>query len=146
MTIDALPDTAAIQAEYNALRQAAIDAQAALEKRTQRDVNGHFAPGNKLAVGSGRPAGLAQLVRRQTRNGELLVEIMLDIAQAKVAECRTADRVSAVEWLADRGWGKAAQIIQSDSTSQVTIRVIRDGDVVDATPIPSADGAEEPDA
>lgn len=59
----------------------------------------------------GRPKGLAALVRKMTRDGELLVSIMLDIATGKLkVNARPAshrDRMAAVEWLADRGWGKA---------------------------------------
>lgn len=65
---------------------------------------------------SGRPKGaqgLAELIRKQTKNFKELVRIMLSIAKTGVKD---ADRVAAIEWLADRGIGRA----ESSGDGQIT--------------------------
>lgn len=57
---------------------------------------------------SGRPKGFGQIVRGQTHEGEDLVALALDLA--KNAPPRV--RMEAIEWLADRGFGKVPE--QSD--------------------------------
>lgn len=71
----------------------------------------------------GRPKGLAQMVRSKTKNGKELVEFMLNVMRGMILNTRTftdkegnehsveegpliRDRIAAVEWLADRGFGK----------------------------------------
>ena len=55
----------------------------------------------------GRPKGLAKRVRELVGgDGETIAQFMLDTLQNQDAEMR--DRMEAAKWLADRGWGKAA--------------------------------------
>ncbi len=62
---------------------------------------------------------LAQLIRHRTEDGLELVEFVLSIAlgkkmgpDAKVINADLQLRMTAIAWLADRGWGKAAQVIE----------------------------------
>jgi hypothetical protein len=65
-----------------------------------------FRPGQSGNPG-GRPKGLAKATRELVgEDGMALVELMLAMAMDPMR--RDADRIRAVEWLADRGWGKAA--------------------------------------
>jgi len=55
----------------------------------------------------GRPKGLARRVRELVGgDGETITHFMLDVLKNEEAEMR--DRMEAAKWLADRGWGKAA--------------------------------------
>lgn len=61
---------------------------------------------------------LSQLIRDRTNDGQELVDFVLSIALGKKvgagAKAINADlslRMTAIAWLADRGWGKAAQVI-----------------------------------
>jgi hypothetical protein len=58
----------------------------------------------------GRPKGLATLVREKTKDGQELVDFMYRIAAGKlVIKGRPPgfrDRMEAIEWLANRGYGK----------------------------------------
>lgn len=54
----------------------------------------------------GRPKGLAKAVRDLVgADGTELAKIMKSIAENEKA--KDSDRISAVAWLSDRGWGKA---------------------------------------
>ena len=64
---------------------------------------------------SGRPKGFGQIVRSLTTEGEELVELALDLA--KNAPPRV--RMEAIEWLADRGFGK----VPDQSDIQVGVHV-----------------------
>lgn len=76
----------------------------------------------------GRPKGFAALVRERTKHGVELVEIALKVMRGsltvervsydadgneKITKERPAikDRLVALQWLADRGWGKAQETI-----------------------------------
>ena len=75
-----------------------------------------------------RQKGLATLIRRSTKQGKELVDFVLDVARGKPiktsvltlagivvdVERRSTirDRLEAVAWLADRGWGRAKEVIQ----------------------------------
>jgi hypothetical protein len=55
----------------------------------------------------GRPKGLAALVRQETQDGAELVAFMLRVLRSKRTPLR--QKMEAVAWLADRGFGKALQ-------------------------------------
>ena len=59
-------------------------------------------------IGVGRPKGLAAMVREQTGDGKLIVEKMMEYAFGKT-QCPKLIRFKALEWLADRGFGKVQQ-------------------------------------
>lgn len=77
---------------------------------------------------NGKQKGLATLVRRSTKQGRELVAFMLDVARGAPIKmsvttvggtvldverrATVADRMEAVRWLADRGWGKAREVIR----------------------------------
>jgi len=77
---------------------------------------------------NGRQKGLASLVRFRTEEGRRLVELMWRIARGgkfrmsaiaktgDVVEARlrpsVRDRMDAIAWLADRGWGKVKDVIK----------------------------------
>lgn len=74
-----------------------------------RLVTGAFAPG-QTGNALGRPrgtGGLASLIRAETLDGTELVAFALKILRGRRQEPRL--RLQALEWLADRGWGKATQ-------------------------------------
>ena len=71
-----------------------------------------FVPGVSGNPG-GRPKGLARRVRELVGdNGELILEFMVEVLGDDSA--RTADRLQAAMWLADRGFGKAVQTVEID--------------------------------
>ena len=71
-----------------------------------------FMPGQSGNPG-GRPKGLARRVRELVgEDGELLLQFMIDMLGDDNA--RTADRLDAARWLADRGFGKAVQAVEID--------------------------------
>jgi len=82
-----------------------------------------FLPGFSGNPG-GRPKGLASLVRSKTKNGKELVDLMLKIMRGKLTVTRYTsegvkyeqtpsiqDRQKALEWLADRGFGKCDSVV-----------------------------------
>lgn len=91
----------------------------------------------------GRPKGLANLVREKTKDGRELVEIMLQIARGnlKIETSYTTvdgqerfqervpshkDRIDAISWLADRGFGKSQETLtlqNPDGTSLQPIQI-----------------------
>jgi hypothetical protein len=63
-----------------------------------------FAPGQSGNPG-GRPKGLTRRVRELVgEDGELIADYMLSVMTDEGA--RTAERLEAARWLADRGFGK----------------------------------------
>src|SRR5262245_51818379 len=56
---------------------------------------------------SGRRKSFVHLVREQTQDGAELVAIALEIVRARRKPVKY--RLQALEWLADRGWGKVTQ-------------------------------------
>jgi hypothetical protein len=76
----------------------------------ERDSKGKFVKGHQAHERSGRPKGLAALVRARTRDGAELVDLMLSVLRDEIQDTRVVDRITAAEWLADRGWGKAVQV------------------------------------
>jgi hypothetical protein len=71
-----------------------------------------FKPGVSGNPG-GRPKGLSRRVRELVgENGEAIAEYMLSVMNDERA--RTADRLEAGKWLADRGFGRALQALDID--------------------------------
>jgi hypothetical protein len=54
----------------------------------------------------GRPRGFGSLIREQTKDGAELVDAVFKTLRGKT---NLKTRQWAIEWLADRGWGKAVQ-------------------------------------
>lgn len=70
-----------------------------------------FRPGVSGNPG-GRPAGLARRIRDEVgADGDELVAIMVEIAREASSP---RDRMTAVMWLAERGWGKARTVAASE--------------------------------
>ena len=93
------------------------------EQRASNAARRHHRRG--LPTGSQRqpwwaPKGLARRVRELVGdNGELILEFMVDVLGDDSA--RTADRLEAAKWLADRGFGKALQAVEVDVAPQPSL-------------------------
>jgi hypothetical protein len=75
-----------------------------------------FTPGVSGNPG-GRPKELSRRVRELVGDdGEVIVEYMLSVMEDERA--RTADRIEAGEWLANRGFGTAAVVIDAGVTPE----------------------------
>jgi hypothetical protein len=81
-----------------------------------RGVTGRFLPGN-TANPHGRPKGIAALVQAETRDGAELVAFMLTVLRG--TKYPTVLRMQAVQWLTDRGFGKA--VVQLDAQVSSTV-------------------------
>lgn len=81
-----------------------------------------FKPGNSANPG-GRPKGIAELVRRETKDGAELVTFMLRVLRSRKEPMR--HKLEAVAWLADRGFGKALQQMElsGPGAEPLTIRI-----------------------
>ena len=75
--------------------------------KPERSPTGQLLPGQSGNPG-GRPAGLGAMIREKTKNGEELVDFMLDVLRG-LKEKKQKDRLEACNWLADRGFGKVVQ-------------------------------------
>lgn len=75
---------------------------------------------------------LAHYIRDHTRQGEELVDLVLDVMRGHVRGkedaklmANTGLRLEAIAWLADRGWGKPPQHLEIDvgeNTAQAALR------------------------
>ena len=75
-----------------------------------------FTPGVSGNPG-GRPKGLSRRVRELVGDdGELIAEYMLSVMNDERA--RTADRIEAGKWLANRGFGTAPLVIEAGVTPE----------------------------
>ena len=83
-----------------------------------RGASGRFTPGNN-GNGGGRPKGLAALVREETKAGAELVAYML--AVLRHPKQPTALRMAAAQWLADRGFGRAVNVVEADITVDASV-------------------------
>ena len=81
-----------------------------------------FKPGQTGNPG-GRPRGLAERVRQETKDGAELIAFMLRILRGRKQPLRY--RLEAAAWLADRGFGKALQQLDIGGVPNepLTIRV-----------------------
>jgi hypothetical protein len=87
-------------------------------KTTQRGgVTGKgFTPGVSGNPG-GRPKGLSRRVRELVgEDGGAIAEYMLSVMENERA--RTADRIEAAKWLADRGFGRATIVVDAGVTPE----------------------------
>jgi hypothetical protein len=72
----------------------------------------------------GRPKGFGKRIRELTQDGEELIDIALKVARGELTvstpvgkdadmidlEPTARERMDAVKWLADRGWGRAPEV------------------------------------
>ena len=72
----------------------------------------------------GRPKGLSRRVRELVGDdGHEIAEFMFGVLSNKTE--RTADRMEAAKWLADRGFGKAALVVDVGVTEHVFQEFLR---------------------
>lgn len=74
-----------------------------------------FKPGQP--GGPGRPKGIVEAIRELTDDGVELVQKVWRIVDSPIA--KISDQMAAIEWLADRGYGKAPQHIVVTPTSPI---------------------------
>ena len=82
-----------------------------------------FQKGNKMAVGGRRLKGaqnIAKQIREETGNGEEIVDFVMRVFRGKHPAFQHSpnDLKWAAEWLADRAFGKARQIIELNTDSE----------------------------
>lgn len=85
----------------------------------------------------GRPRGLVAKIRLETREGEELVAFMLRVFRN--AKAKDRDRMEAATWLADRGFGRPVQTVET-TPRRITIFQEASGRVV----VPAPSGASLP--
>jgi len=98
-----------------------------------------FTPGQSGNPG-GRPAGLVALIRLETRDGVELVGFMLEVLRGK-RKASLRQRMEAVAWLADRGFGKPVQQLEVGGPEGGAIAIdvrYEDGAQDDGTGYPAA--------
>lgn len=72
----------------------------------------------------GRPKGLSRRVRELVGDdGHAIAEFMFTVLSDETE--RTADRMEAAKWLADRGFGKAALVVDMGVTEQAVLELLR---------------------
>ena len=83
-----------------------------------RGVSGRFVPGVS-GNPQGRPKGFAAIIREETREGAELVAYML--AVLRHPKQPTALRMAAAQWLADRGFGRAVNVVEATVDVDATV-------------------------
>lgn len=72
----------------------------------------------------GRPKGLARRVRELVGDdGHAIAEFMFEVQNDETE--RTADRMEAARWLADRGFGRSVQALDIDVSQHPSIDITR---------------------
>ena len=72
----------------------------------------------------GRPKGLATSIREKYgEDGATLIAQLHRVAFSRSRKMSTRDRLTAIEMLLDRGWGKAAQVIAGDADNPLALKV-----------------------
>ncbi len=67
---------------------------------------------------------MSRLLReRYGEDGELLIDRLHAIAFSKSKKLSTRDRLSALEMLLDRGWGKPSQVVAGDPENPLAMKV-----------------------
>ncbi len=68
---------------------------------------------------SGRPKGLSSYIRESTNGGREMVDLMIQVMRGETInggmKPKLKDRMDAVSWLADRGFGRAIAQLESRS-------------------------------
>ena len=86
-----------------------------------------FMPGN-VANPNGRPAGFANYIRKQTRDGHDLVDFVIDLFQGnedKIGKpIKLEMRRDAATWLANYGWGKPVQQVSISGHDGGPVKVL----------------------
>jgi len=84
----------------------------------RRVVGRPFRPGQSGNPG-GRPRGLAGRIREATREGADLVTFAMRVLNGETRGVTMRDRLEALYWLADRGWGKPVQSVELSGTQEL---------------------------
>lgn len=97
-----------------------------------RDNKGHYLPGQSGNPGGASKGfkGMAAYIRKKTRDGEELADFALGVFRNEGNAYKHVDRWAALQWLADRGFGKAVN----------TLIEIAGGDSSD---VPNFDGVDK---
>lgn len=72
--------------------------------------------GGNTTPGPGRPPGVFRQYNAWQLERWALVDFMADVARGVIPEANVRERMAAVEWLADRAYGRASQPIESEVT------------------------------
>lgn len=97
-----------------------------------------FQPGQTGNPG-GRPRSLSSLIREQTLDGRELVAFMMNVLRGK-RKASLRQRMEAVAWLADRGFGKVSQPLTGEGGGPLRFTL-----VLSAAGTPVEEGAEGAD-
>jgi len=99
-----------------------------MAKEIERDKNGRYKPGTASPNPGGRPnnKGISLYIMEKTNNLEEVIDIAINALRK---DCKTAadrsERWRAVEYLTDRGIGKAIQqqIVELDTPEDAKIKI-----------------------
>ena len=105
------------------------------ESKTQNRIVGNSHKSRNISglkrgntVNVGRPKGLRERVLTVTKDGKLLVDEFKRIAFDESE--KTSDRLAALEWLSDRGYGKAinlsADVTPSDEQKDLAVAIAKE--------------------
>lgn len=88
------------------------------QSSTKATVGRPFKPGQSGNPG-GSAKGFGSLIREQTRDGGELVAFALAMVRGK--DVKMDLRFAAVQWLADRGWGKPVQLTEASGEVRIVL-------------------------